>query len=106
MDHNEAVRMLAAEKYLLGELPKTQRDEYEEHYFDCPACAEDLQTTVVFLESAKQVARQEARKAVDLFRTIAPAGAGLAGCDRPLRFPCWPFFCCSLAIRTALSSRT
>jgi Putative zinc-finger len=85
MDHNEAVRMLAAEKYLLGELPKTQRDEYEEHYFDCPACAEDLQTTVVFLESAKQVARQEARKAVDAKRLVPDdrSGGGWFGWLRP-----------------------
>ena len=54
MDHNEAVRLQAAEKYLLGELPKEQHAAYEEHYFDCHACAEELKATVAFLESARK----------------------------------------------------
>jgi hypothetical protein len=35
MDHLEAKRIQAAEKYVLGELTPALRDEYEEHYFDC-----------------------------------------------------------------------
>jgi hypothetical protein len=57
MDHNEAVRLQAAEKYLLGELPKEQHAAFEEHYFDCSACAEEMKTTIAFMESARQVAR-------------------------------------------------
>jgi len=64
MEHSEAVRLRAAEKYLLGELSSAQREEYEEHYFDCPACAEELKATVAFMESAKQVAREHAPRAV------------------------------------------
>lgn len=59
MDHNEAVRLHAAEKYLLGELPKAQREEYEEHYFDCPSCAEELKATVTFMESGRQLVREQ-----------------------------------------------
>ncbi|MGC1418358.1 MAG: hypothetical protein WA817_23940 [Candidatus Acidiferrum sp.] len=58
MDHNEAVRLHAAEKYLLGELPKEQHAAYEEHYFDCSTCAEELKATAAFMESARQLARQ------------------------------------------------
>jgi anti-sigma factor RsiW len=57
MDHIEAVRLLAAEKYLLGELPNSQREEYEEHYFDCADCAEDIMDAVAFIEGARQVFR-------------------------------------------------
>jgi hypothetical protein len=64
MDHNEAVRLQAAEKYLLGELPKEQRAAYEEHYFDCSACAEEIKATVAFMEGARQVAREEALQPV------------------------------------------
>src|SRR5208282_6788733 len=64
MDHNEAVRLQAAEKYLLGDLPKEQHAAYEEHYFDCPTCAEELKATVAFMESARQIAREEALQAV------------------------------------------
>jgi hypothetical protein len=72
MDHNEAVRLQAAEKYVLGKLPKEQHAAYEEHYFDCSACAEEIKATVAFMESARQVVRQEALEAVGAER-LAPA---------------------------------
>jgi hypothetical protein len=74
MDHNEAVRLHAAEKYLLGELPKEQHAEYEEHYFDCSACAEEIKATAAFMESARQVVRerQEVAEVVGE-RTFVPA---------------------------------
>lgn len=65
MDHNEALRLQAAEKYLSGELTRVQRDEYEEHYFDCPTCAEEIQATVAFMESAKQVVRESVPQTVE-----------------------------------------
>jgi len=34
MDHSEALRQQAAEKYVLGELPPPLRDEFEAHYFE------------------------------------------------------------------------
>lgn len=82
MEHNEAVRLQAAEKYLLGELNHAQRDEYEQHYFDCAACAEELKATVAFMESAKQVVREPAPQPVDNTATI-PARAGWFAWLRP-----------------------
>jgi hypothetical protein len=72
MDHNEAVRLQAAEKYVLGKLPKEQHAAYEEHYFECPACAEEIKATVAFMEGARQVVREEALEPVDA-RRLAPA---------------------------------
>ncbi len=60
MDHDEAVRLQAAEKYLLGELPREQHAAFEEHYFDCPACAEEMKATVAFMEGTRQVVREAA----------------------------------------------
>jgi hypothetical protein len=54
MDHQEAMRRAAVEKYLLGELPPSERDEFEEHFFDCQECAADLKTTAAFLDGAKR----------------------------------------------------
>ncbi|MGB8474060.1 MAG: zf-HC2 domain-containing protein [Candidatus Acidiferrum sp.] len=82
MDHSEAMRLQAAEKYVLGELPQAQRDEYEEHYFECPACAEELKATVAFMESARQVVREEVPEAVDA-KEHSPATAGWFGWLRP-----------------------
>jgi hypothetical protein len=78
MDHNEAVRLHAAEKYLLGELPKAQSDEYEEHYFDCPACADDLKTTAVFMEISRQVLREQVPEPVDRKGFVPQKGGWLA----------------------------
>ena len=72
MDHNEALRLHAAEKYVLGKLPKEQHAAYEEHYFDCPACAEEIKATVAFMESARQVIREEALEPIGAKR-LAPA---------------------------------
>ena len=71
MDHEEAVRLQAAEKYLLGELPKEQHAAYEEHYFDCSACAEEIKATVAFMESSRQLVREEALQPVDA-KGLAP----------------------------------
>jgi len=59
MDHNEAVRLHAVEKYLLGEFPQAQRDEYEEHYFTCAICADDLKTGASFMDGARLVLVEE-----------------------------------------------
>lgn len=75
MDHSEAVRLHAAEYYLLGELSSAQRDEFEEHYFDCPECAEELKVTAAFMESAKQVVRQKTVEPID-HKGFVPANGG------------------------------
>lgn len=78
MDHSEAVRLQAAEKYVLGKLPKEQHAAYEEHYFDCPACAEEIKATVAFMESARQAIREEVAEAVGATR-LAPAARATGG---------------------------
>src|SRR5271167_1399409 len=82
MDHNEAVRLQAVEKYLLRELPPAQLEEYEEHYFDCPACAEDLKTAVAFMESTRQVFREEVTQTANSKRLV-PSTGGWFGWLRP-----------------------
>ena len=78
MDHNEAVRLQAAENYVLGKLPKEQHAAYEEHFFDCPVCAEEIKATVAFMESARQVIREEALEPVGAKR-LAPATQATGG---------------------------
>lgn len=51
------------EPYLLGDLSEEEMLAFEEHYFDCPRCAEDVKTAAVLLENARQVMAQEARPA-------------------------------------------
>jgi hypothetical protein len=42
IDHDEAVKDLMAERYLLGELNAAERDSYEEHLFCCDACFQQV----------------------------------------------------------------
>ena len=44
MDHQQAIATHATERYLLNELGDTERDAFEEHYFACATCAEDVRT--------------------------------------------------------------
>ncbi len=60
MDHNEAVRLRAVEKYVLGELAPSQRDEFEAHYFDCQECAQDVKAVAEFVDNVRAVLRAAA----------------------------------------------
>ena len=53
MDHALAERTQAAERYLLGQMAEFERDQYEEHFFSCEECAEEVRLTAAFLESAR-----------------------------------------------------
>lgn len=59
MDHNEAIRLQAAEKYVLGELPQDLRDAYEEHYFDCAECALEVKAAAAFVDVGREVLRTD-----------------------------------------------
>src|SRR5713226_5400559 len=60
MDHETAVQLKATERYYLGELTGEDREGFEEHYFMCPECAEDVRALTVFAANAKAVFREEA----------------------------------------------
>ncbi len=64
MDHADAVRLQAAEKYVLGELSGDLREAYEEHYFDCAECAFDVKAAAMFVEGARELAKDRGQDAV------------------------------------------
>jgi Putative zinc-finger len=68
MDHETSVRLKAAERYFLGELTGEDRDGFEDHFFVCPECSEDLRALTVFSANAKAVCRQASKP------PAAPAG--------------------------------
>jgi hypothetical protein len=59
MDHSEAVTKRLAESYLLGELTPEQREAYEEHYFNCSECAQEIQAGAMLVANVKEVLREE-----------------------------------------------
>lgn len=50
MDHEMATAQQMTEKYLFHELDSTARAEFEEHYFNCPKCAADVQAATLLME--------------------------------------------------------
>jgi Putative zinc-finger len=55
MDHDAVVREKMTEKYLLEELEPKLKDEFEEHFFDCPECAFDVRAGSDFVRQSKLV---------------------------------------------------
>ncbi|HET8772667.1 MAG TPA: zf-HC2 domain-containing protein [Thermoanaerobaculia bacterium] len=60
MDHAEATTTHATDRYLLGELTAAEADAFEEHYFDCLECAEELRIGVQFMNGGRGIAREAA----------------------------------------------
>ncbi len=55
MEHKTAIKTLAAERYLLGEMPDEERDEFEAHYFTCTECAEEVRHAAALADNLKAV---------------------------------------------------
>ncbi len=81
MDHTESIRLMAAEKYLLGELTPEQREQFEEHFFDCPECALDVRAGAALVEHSKVVLAEPV--AVSPARTPVAAKVGRWAWLRP-----------------------
>ena len=69
MDHKDALRLNATERYLLNELDPDQLDQFEEHLFDCPECALDLRAAAMFVEQGKTVLAEPATVAQEVRTT-------------------------------------
>jgi len=51
--HQEAIDSLASERYLLDDMSMQDRQAFEEHFFTCEVCADDLRTAAAMLQGAK-----------------------------------------------------
>jgi hypothetical protein len=82
MDHTEAIRLTAAERYLLDELSPEQREQFEEHFFDCAECALDLRAASMFIQQSKRVLAEEQQTAAPGLQ-LGKVKAGWRGWFRP-----------------------
>lgn len=55
MDHATVVRENMTEQYLLDEMDPELRDRFEEHYFVCPECAQDVVAGAGLIEHSKNI---------------------------------------------------
>jgi hypothetical protein len=57
--HPAAAGLLAVEQYLLDELSSALRDQFEDHFFGCPECAEALRVGLILRENARALFRAD-----------------------------------------------
>jgi hypothetical protein len=55
MEHEQATATLAAERYILNELTAAEREAFEEHYFVCERCAQEVKDLFALGVAAKEV---------------------------------------------------
>src|SRR6266852_4112714 len=65
MNHLQAVNTSAPERYLLEEMSELERHAFEDHYFSCADCAEDVRLGALMREGAK-AGLMDAEKPVSL----------------------------------------
>jgi len=73
MEHSEAIKMSAVERYVLGDLSVSEIEEFERHFFDCPQCSEELRVMTLLQDNARAVFMEQGSR---------PIGASL-----PIREP-------------------
>jgi anti-sigma factor RsiW len=59
MDHADVIARMSAENYLLGQLTPAEGEEFEEHYFTCPECIEDLKSGLALTQKLRAHFRAE-----------------------------------------------
>jgi hypothetical protein len=62
MDHGTAVKSDAAMRYILGEMRAQERDSFEDHYFGCMWCAEEVCRTALFVDDVRRIVRGKPRR--------------------------------------------
>jgi len=53
MDHDEAMRLQAVERYIAHQLSPDEERKFEEHFFDCRQCAEDVNFETTFAANVR-----------------------------------------------------
>jgi len=102
MEHDEAVRSQAAERYVAHELSPAEQEAFEEHFFDCPECAKEVRFEMTFAANVRAVSREQ-RAA----NQHAPAPRGVSSWERWLvwlrpRLPLASSFAANLALAAGL----
>jgi len=79
IDHEQAIKTMMAERYLLDELAESERDAYEEHLFQCAVCFEQVKAGTAFVSYLNRFYAESA--------PVESAPAPPPGFFRVLRYP-------------------
>lgn len=58
IEHQEAIRSQAAERYVAHELSPAEQQAFEAHFFECPECAQEVRLELTFAANMRAVARE------------------------------------------------
>lgn len=58
MEHELVAANRLVERYVLGELSEDERDSFEEHYFECVDCGEEVRSASAFLANLRAVMKE------------------------------------------------
>lgn len=61
MDHNNAIKTLAVERYTLHDMEPTEQDAFEAHYFECNDCWSAVRQASTFTSTVKMLSELESR---------------------------------------------
>jgi hypothetical protein len=75
MDHLQAVNTMACERYLLDEMTEAERNSFEDHYFSCLDCADDVRVAGLMRDGVR-AGLVEGRPAVLPFGRRGPGRVG------------------------------
>lgn len=75
MDHEDATRMQACTRYLMGSLSGAEAAAFEEHFFTCPDCAEELKAESIFGEDVRAVFHEQAQRLLPAGPAVLPQTA-------------------------------
>jgi hypothetical protein len=64
MDHEAAVRTMAVERYLLDEVGPEEREVFEEHFFCCDECAQEIRLGSALMKHAREIFAQQAERPI------------------------------------------
>lgn len=78
MDHQTAIATQAAERYVLNQLASDEHDQFEEHFFSCPECGEEVRWISIFTANARHVVEEQSRHSAAAFATVVRLDAAAA----------------------------
>ncbi len=73
MDHETAVRANAVERYVLGDLPLAEVEDFERHFYECSQCSEELSALSILTANLRVVLSEEAIGSPLRAQTAEPA---------------------------------
>lgn len=71
MDHQTIEHQRIIDRYVMGQLPPNEAERFEEHYFACSTCFEQVELTEALQRGLKHVAVQDANTVVEHLGLLA-----------------------------------